>query len=275
MPGIWGKWNKCGESAAAGSPVAEWQEDWKPPAELARSTPRPVRYTGAGYACVVGAIAMLAGGVALGVFTQTERRHALDSAALLRAEGVTTDARILRTGVDSTKEHEPFVVFEFNANGRRYERRMTIHQRDVDPYPAGAAARVRYVPGNPNQSWLEGYGPEGPPAWVPWFAPIALAIGAVSLSFNVRRQRTLLADGKAAQGRVVSYRRFYTGKTSNYRATYELRTMSGSVYKAKVCSNRRPAERGSRVTMLYNPDNPMQAAAYPMQFVKIDAGFGH
>ncbi len=50
--------------------------------------------------------------------------------------------------------------------------------------------------------------------------------------------------------------------------------MSGSVYQAKVCSNRRPAERGSRVTLLYNPDNPKQAAPYPMQFVKIDVGFG-
>jgi hypothetical protein len=198
----------------------------------------------------------------------------LESASLLRTDGVITDARIVRTGVDSSKDHEPFVVFEFNANGQRYERRMTIHRRDTETYPVGATARIRYLPDNPKQSWLEGYGPEGPPAWVPWFAPLPLAIGAVAISFDVRRQRRLLAEGKVAQGRIVSYRRVYTGKTSNYRATYELRTASGSVYKAKVCSNRRPAEPGSRVTMLYNQDNPKQAAPYPMQFVKIDAGFG-
>ncbi len=204
MPGTWGKWNKSDASGAAAPKGAEWQDDWKPPAELARSTPRPVRYTGAGYACVAGAIAMLAGGVALGVFVQVERRHALDSAALLRVQGVTTDARILRTGVDTSKDHEPFVVFEFNANGRRFERRMTIHRRDTQTYPVGAAARVRYVPGSPKQSWLEGYGPEGPPAWVPVFAPLSLAIGAVALSFNVRRQRRLLAEGKPRRGE--SYR---------------------------------------------------------------------
>ncbi len=253
---------------------SDWETHWRPPAELNRSTPRPVRLTGAGYAAVAGAVLLFAGAVALGIFLPVQLRHAQDSAALLAAEGVTTDARIVRTGVDSSKNHEPFVVYEFHADGRRYEHRMTIYRRDQEGYYVGAAARFRYLPGNPRESWLEGYGPKGPPAWVFVVAPLPLVIGAVCITFNVRRQRHLLAEGKTAQGRVVSYRRNYMDKTRRYRAIYELRTVSGSVYKAKIYSKSRPAEPGTRVTMLYNPDNPKQAAPYPLQFVKLDAGFG-
>jgi hypothetical protein len=276
MAGSWGMWNRnrARGTAQSSAQVAEWKTDWRPPSELERSTPRPIRLTGAGRAVTAAMILMIAGSVALGVWLSALRHREQARAAALAAEGVTVEAQIVRTGIDSAEDRRPFVVYEYTAGGRTYQGRTTLQRSDSGRFPEGAAATVRYLPAEPGRSWLAGHGPEGPPAWVPFVAPTGMIIGAVAIAFSLRRQRRLLAEGRPAQGRVISSRRVYTQHSSGYRVVCELRTRYGATLKVKLRSSRRPPAQGSVVTMLYDPDVPKRAAIYPLPLVRVDLGFG-
>jgi hypothetical protein len=254
--------------------VPEWKTDWRAPSELERSAPRPIRLTGAGYAVTAAMVLMIAGSLALGVWLSVLRHREQARAAALAAEGVTVEAQIVRTGIDSSEDRRPLVVYQYTAGGRMHQGRTTLRRSDSARFPKGAAATVRYLPAEPGRSWLTGYGPEGPPAWVPFAAPAGMIAGAAAIAFGLRKQRRLLAEGRPAQGRVISSRRVYSQHSSGYRVVCELRTRDGATRKVKLRSSRRPPAPGSPVTMLYDPDVPKRAAIYPLPLVRVDLNFG-
>jgi hypothetical protein len=252
-----------------------WKAGWTPPFELQRGSPRPVRFTGRGYLAVIGVSVLIAVSLAAGIALYVMRQRALKRASLLAAEGIAAPARVVSTGIDNSEDRNRFVAYEFATGGQSYRGRTTLNGRDKRPFFDGSAVTVHYLPGNPEQSWLEDYKPEGPPGWVPFGMPLGPVIGAVSLMLALRRQRRLLADGVAAQGRIVSFRRRHTDHSSGYRVECEFQLKYGATERAKVRSMRRPPAPGTAVTMLYDEYAPKRAAIYPCSMVRVERGFGN
>jgi hypothetical protein len=214
---------------------------------------------------------LIAGAVALGVFLYTSGQRERARAVALAREGVTAEARVLRIGITTDKDRLKFVVYQYAAAGRVYQGRTTLWRREEKAFEAGLSTTVRYLPGEPEKSWLAGHGPAGPPAWVALVAPLLLLAPALGLALMVRKQRWLLAEGSSAQGRVVSYKKFHAQHSSGYHVYYEFRVPSGATQKVRQDSSKKPPAPGTAVTILYDPDVPKRAAKYPLSLVRVDA----
>jgi hypothetical protein len=239
------------------------------PYELRRQTPREVELTGAGKSLVVLMAALLLGAVALGVFMSVLRNRELARSAELDARGVTVQAQVIDTGITRDKDRRRFVVFRYSVGGRPYERRVTFTRSDRRPVEIGSDVFIRYMPGDPGESWLAGYGPEGPPLVIVFLIPAILAGCTLLTSYTLRRQRRLLSEGRAAIGTVTEWKGFRRGRQSGYRVEYEFKVLSGATQRSRVETKKKPPEAGSSSTILYDPDNPKKIAVYPMQLVRI------
>jgi hypothetical protein len=267
-----GRWRNRG--AVPPDQIPEWQADWRPPVELQRSTPRSVRLTGSGFVAAVFLFVLLAGSIALGVGLAVYRHREQSRSAALAATGVTVDARVLRTGIDSGKERHRYIIYQYSANGAPRQGRTTLSRKEPRRFEAGDIVPVRYIPAQPRSSWLAGYGPEGPPAWVPIVAPLGVLAGAVAIIIGLHRQRRALSEGRPAQARVLSCKRYQSQHSGGYRVELEYRTIEGSVRKIKANMQRRP-DTGAIITVLYDPDNPKRASVYPICSYRVDRGFGN
>ena len=239
------------------------------PYELRRQTPREVELTAAGKSLVVLMAVLLLGAVALGVFMYVMHNRELARSAELDARGVTVQAQVINTGITRDKERRRFVVFQYHASGRLYERRVTFSRSDTRPIQIGSEVSIRYMPGEPGESWLAGYGPEGPPLVIVFLIPAIMAASTLLISYTLRRQRRLLSEGRAAIGRVTEWKGFRRGRQSGYRVEYEFKVLSGATQRSRVETRKKPPETGSTSTILYDPDNPKRIAVYPMQLVRI------
>ena len=110
--------------------------------------------------------------------------------------------------------------------------------------------------------------------WAAFVAPLSLAAGVVGLALLLRKQRAMLANGRAAQGRIISYKRYRTQNSSGYRVIYEFRLLGGGTQQVRLNTSRKPPEPGTTVTILYDPDVPKRAVLYPMSLVRVDTEFG-
>jgi hypothetical protein len=214
---------------------------------------------------------LIAGAVILGVFLYTFGQRERARAMALAREGVTAGARVVRIGTTTEKDRREFVIYQYTVAGRTYQGRTTLSRRDEKTFEAGLSTTVRYLPGEPERSWLAGYGPAGPPAWVALVAPLSLLAPALGLAFMVRKQRGLLAEGSPAQGRVISYKKFHTQHSSGYHVYYEFQVLSGATQKIRLDTSKKPPTPGTAVTILYDPDVPKRAAKYPLSLVRVDA----
>jgi hypothetical protein len=239
------------------------------PYELRRQAPREVELTGAGKTVVVFMAALLLGAVALGVFLYALRNRELARDAELDARGVTVQARVIDKGITAGKAQRRFVVFRYSVQGRLYERRVTFPRSDKRPVEIGSDVEIRYMPLEPGESWLAGYGPEGPPLVIVFLIPAILAGCCFLTSYTLRRQRRLLSEGRAAIGTVTEWKGFRRGRQSGYAVEYEFRLLSGATQRSKVETRKKPPEAGATATILYDPDNPKKIAVYPMQMVRI------
>ena len=266
----WRTQSRSGEGGAPEPQAAEWQADWRAPAELQRCTPRPVRLTTGGYAVAATIVLLIAGAVVLGVFLYTSGQRERARGVALAREGVTAEALVVRLGTTTGKDRRRFVIYQYEAAGRTYQGRTTLQRRDEKAFETGLSTTVRYLPGEPERSWLAGYGPAGPPTWVALVAPLSLLAPALGLALMVRRQRRLLEEGTPAQGRVASYKKFHTQHSSGYHVYYEFQVLSGATQKVRQDSSKKPPAPGTAVTILYDPDVPKRAAKYPLSLVRVD-----
>jgi len=228
------------------------------PAELMRSSPRPVRLTGGGRAVATLALALAAGAAFSGPWLYA---LAEDSAERRREAAVSTTAEVVRV------DRERF-TYSYAAAGRVYQGRARYRRRS----PPGNGVVVHYRPSDPARSWLAGREPQGLPFWLVPVAPAGLALAALALGFALRRQRALLSEGYAALARVTEARRVRTGthSGSGYRVDYEFRTLSGASRSGHFDDSKKPPP-GSLLIILYDPDQPRRQARYPLSLVRIDA----
>jgi hypothetical protein len=243
---------------------------WQMPPELERGIPRPVEITWAGRALAAAIGLLVVGGLAAGILLHlsTERERA--RSARLEREGAPAAGVVIRTGRSSGKDGQHYIVYSYAAAGRDYERRITVRRRDIDRFPVGAPVEARYLPEEPGRSWPLGYEPSGPPLWVALVVPLSLWVMAPVAGRALLWQRSLLEEGRGARAVVLNSKRVHRRHSQHaYRAEYEFQTLSGATRRVRLDSTRQPAPPGSIVTILYDPNNPRKAVAYPVPLYRI------
>ena len=80
----------------------------------------------------------------------------------------------------------------------------------------------------------------------------------------LRKQMQLLTEGRPAPGIVTRHRRTKDGTIIRY----EFALLNGATAKGRG-QTRRPPPIGSRICVLYDPENPRRNAPYPLYLVRL------
>jgi hypothetical protein len=240
------------------------------PAELLRSIPRDVRLTATGRFVVVIANAMVAGallsGILLGVLASRDR----DRSRLLEAEAISTQADVIevqRTGSGSDSRRR--IGYRFTADGRTYSGRASLRNRESRNLRRGSVVEIHYLSSNPERNWIARRPPRGVPIWAGPVVSASCALLAFALWWTLRKQRRLLAEGRAALARVTETKRVQTGNHRVHRVGYEFHLLSGASRTGSFDQAKNPPPLGSTLTILYFPDDPRRQARYPLSMFRV------
>ena len=132
----------------------------------------------------------------------------------------------------------------------------------------GSALPVRYLPEDPRRWFVEGSRVGGRlPLWVVYFVPGFLTLLGLALMAGVRRQRSLLMDGRAAPAVVTEIKK-HSGKygDTHREMAYEFPLLGGGVGKGKA-SAPKTAAVGATMCVVYDPDRPKRNHLYPFSLV--------
>ena len=240
----------------------------KLPRELLGSVPREVRLTRGGVAIV-----SLAAGLAIGALVvaiamsvislRSARENAARDSSSVAASATVTDIAITR---DSDRRRT--VIYSYQANGRSFVDRQRLRQSDRRTLRQGDAIQIRYLPSQPQDSWLPGYQTRGVPPFVIPLVAVSLLLAAAAIGRTIRRQWILLSEGRAALARIVAHQQIRKDKRRAYRVTCEFETLSGARRTAKYQTTAAPPAVGSMVPILYHRDDPKWTSSYPVAWVK-------
>jgi len=243
------------------------QEGWRPPPELERARPRPVRYTAVGVAARVFVALLVAGGLALGVglyvkASKDQERNRMLGQATGRAEALIT--RLWRGG---EKNSHCYAAYQFSAAGVFVTRTASIPCRVWRTLSSGHRREVRYVESNPEIARLEGLERiTAAPIWLAPLATVFLCTIAFFIARQLARQRRLLEEGRAAAGVVTRLGM----KTDKGRTVYyEFLTLGGSKTEGKFgpVHGKAVLAVGTLITVIYDSDNRGFNRRYPLSVV--------
>jgi hypothetical protein len=246
---------------------------WVPPSGLDRSRPRDVSLTATGVITLllVGVLAL--GAIAAGIGLTALASRQAEEARLLRQEGLTADGRIVKLWRSRDKNRRPWAAYQFTHEEQAFERNSKIPYAIWKNLKVGTSYPVRYFPGRPELSHLEGLALRPLPMWVPIPISCALVLGGFMAVLPVRRQRTLLMMGRPAAARITSHgKRHRSSKGSDLGVyyAYEFLLLNGSVSKGLAGPAKNPPAIGSVVPIIYDPDRPQRNAPYPFSLVRLN-----
>ena len=240
------------------------------PPELLGAIPRDVELTPAGRITfgVAGALvaaAVISAVVMLLTYSQGEQRK-----ALRQREAVFTNAEVTRiTFANEENERRRTVTFTYEVDGRSYVNRRRLRNSDRRVVAEGGTIAIGFLPSEPQTSWVEGYEDRGFPIVVVPLVSASLLLAAALTAAAVRRQRTILSEGRATLARVVNHKKTTnTHSRSSYRVTCEFQTLSGAPQSAHYDTGKTPPPIGSIVPILYHRDNPKRTSGYPVPLVR-------
>ena len=239
---------------------------------LSAVTPRDVRLTGAGIALIATAVAFGVGAIASAVFlflayTQSEERR-----ELRQREKRGIDAQVVAVARTGDEGRNRLVSYRFDVDGQSYTGRTRLRKGDRRPVAQGAQLSIEYMRSNPKESWIRGYEPERFPFWVIPLVPMSLLLAATLMGTSVRRQWTLLTEGRVAQARVTAHKRIHIGDHKGFRVNCEFQDFSGALHTARYDSRKTPPPIGSVVPVVYHRDNANWSAFYPLKLVRPSRG---
>jgi hypothetical protein len=104
--------------------------------------------------------------------------------------------------------------------------------------------------------------------WVPPLVSLAFAGFAWLVIWRLRRDWTLLEEGRAAAARVVATKKVARQHHRATRVDYEFTTLAGATVRGHAELGRRPPAEGDRVTVVYHRDDPHWNALYPLTLVR-------
>ncbi|MGH9661352.1 MAG: DUF3592 domain-containing protein, partial [Bryobacteraceae bacterium] len=170
-----------------------------------------MRLSEAGLAVAVCAASLAVAAVVAGIWLFLAATRDLDRYHLMRTAAVSTEAQVTQIGRTSGESRRRFAVYQYTVDGKPYRGRVTLSRRDSRPLAIGSPLPVRYLPSQPQRTWLDGYEAKGVPLWLAPVVPAALLACAYPLFFLLRKQRRLLTTGRAATARVARFERVRTG----------------------------------------------------------------
>jgi len=239
------------------------------PRGLDRGVPRDVRLTGAGKFIYILAVALLVGAVVAGVALRLRGVQENDERQLLIERGVVVDAEIVRLWRASNEQKQPWVAYRFTVDGRDQQGQARVSLVKWRTLEAGAVLPVRYVPGRPDLSALDGTERRALPLWVPFMAATPLVLGGLVCLYVVRRERQLLENGRPATAVVTGHHKHRSSEGGTHRSiTYEFPILSGATSKGRSSTSSKPPAIGSTICVVYDPDSPRRNKPYPFQLVR-------
>jgi hypothetical protein len=236
--------------------------------ELSEITPRDVRLTGSGIAVIAVAIALVVAAIASAIvlsvaYTQSEERR-----QLREREKRGSEAQVVDLGRRRGDRRERFVTYSFEVGGRSYTGTAQPRDRDWRTLSKGARLSIEYLPSHPELNWIVGYEPGDFPFWMIPLVSISLLVSAALTGRSVRREWTLLSEGRVAQARVTAHKRTQTDKRRGYRVSCEFQDLSGATRTAQFDTGKMPPAIGALVAIVYHRDNPRWNATYPLRLVR-------
>ena len=243
------------------------------PPELAGDVPRDVRLTSGGIAVAVVAVALAIGAVVFPIVMSIAVSRAGEQRQVREREGIAVPSALV-VAVELSrggKRQSPrrSVTYRYEANGRAYQGRLTLPERDRSRINIGDTIPIVYVESQPDTSWAKGYEPgSGPPLLVIPLVSAVLLLGALCVGWSVRREWILLSEGRAAQGRVTAFKKVHRHEHRAYSVRYEFRTLSGATQAARCEVGKTPPAVGALVPVVYHRDRPTWSAVYPLRLVR-------
>ncbi len=243
--------------------LAELLRNWKPPAELSGSLPRPVRLSSRGTVLAIAMAINLAIGGFAAVFVTMQSARETRVQEQLQREGVPIDAVITRLWVSSDKSHTHKVSYQFPYQGLFYPGESSAPRDVWRELRAGTRLPVRFLPSSPAVSQPTPWKNPPTPVWLAPFVGLFLAAVAALIGVPLVKQRRLLAEGRTAPAIVTGYRK---GKSCRL-LDGEFALPGGAVIPIRGGQVRTYPEIGSTICVLYDREDPRRNAPYPLPFV--------
>lgn len=241
------------------------------PIELQRSTPRDVVLSSAGRTLVVLAVFLIMAGIAGGMWLYVLAGEAQVQAERRSREGVGTQADIVSIRRTRGEKPKAILTYRFLVDGQEYSGRGSMPSRAARHLDVGSAVPIGYVASQPEENWLAGREPTGPPLPVVPLLPLATTAGSAMIFWAIRGQRRTLEEARPALARVVSSQRVMSGHHSSQRITVDYEDLSGVHHTSRLNMTGKPPEPGSTITILYDRDDPRVIARYPLSLVRVVA----
>jgi hypothetical protein len=209
---------------------------------------------------------LFAGAVVAFVLLSLEAGREADARRALVEEGVTIAGEVTRLWTSGDDRRR--VNYQFIADGRPYDGRTRVSTERRRTLNVGSQVTVRYVPRDPTINDLGGVPGSGMPLVLPYAIASLLAAGGAICLVVIRRQRRLLADGRAAPALVTGHVRHRTSHGGTHRAiAYDFPLLSGGVASGRSNTTRKPPAIGSVICVIYDPELPQRNSIYPMSLV--------
>lgn len=231
------------------------------------ATPRPVRLTGLGIFVAGLAFLLLAGAALTLVLLPPVAARAFEQVARFEREAVAGVAEIVEIGPDRGKERRRTIKYRFDAGGQVREGHVTLKRSRSRDLAVGARVPVRYLPSDPEVSYILGRGPSGLPLWAVALVAGVFGLGAALTGWSIRRQRALLAEGRPALATVTALTRGHKGV---FKVEFEYPVLSGAVLRGSQQDSNTPLGQGDTLVVLYDRDRPERVSCYPLSLVKLE-----
>ena len=240
------------------------------PAELERSAPREVGLTAGGLTLVLLAWLLAAGALGAGVALYVEAQRQAGAASDFDRRGVTANAVVDRLWRKEGDGKPAFAAFHFNANGARIDGESRLPLRQWRRLRTGSTVPLLYLPDDPRRFVLAGQKRGGLPFAVAYVASSVLAALALLCGAAVRRQRTLLSEGRAARAVVTEVTKHKGSHGESHRAmTYTFPVLAGTTVTGKAGASK-DTQVGARIYVVYDPQEPARNRPYPFSLVTLN-----
>ena len=238
-----------------------------PPPGLSRSAPRDVRLTRSGRTFVVLAWLLAAAAIPLGLLLYREARRQSDAAAAFEQQSVVTSAVVDRLWRKKGDGDPAFAAFHFDANGARVAGEARMRTSVWRELRIGSTVMVRYLPDDPARWSIAGSRRQGMPVAIAYL--VAGTLGGLSLLFTsmVRRQRTLLSEGRATAARITSVKKRHGSHGATHQEiAYEFPLLGGGMAAGRATAPKGSVVGGT-IYVVYDPDRPARNHPYPFSLV--------
>jgi hypothetical protein len=246
--------------------MAEIERKWKPPAELSDSVPREVRLSGRGMGIAVLAGLLILGGASGSFLLQRISGRQTAEQNRLSDEGKDVEAVVTRLWRSSGEEQSPMVTYQFHAEASTYRKSVKAPLRIWKSLREGSTLIVRYWPPNPTRSHPRDWVESPMPLWLSLVLGAIFAGIGVFLVFLLRRQLSLLREGRAAPAVVTRHGFARHGQRSVH---YEFRSLGGSTEKGRSGPRRHLPAIGATACVIYDRDDPSRSGLYPLEMAKV------